>query len=41
MASEYDAHDAILHHIFKQTQGEAWFKPAEESMQVRSIPLYS
>lgn len=33
MATEYDAYDAILHHIFKQTQGEAWFKPTEESMQ--------
>ncbi|CAG7848461.1 SubName: Full=Uncharacterized protein {ECO:0000313/EMBL:CCA73139.1} [Serendipita indica DSM 11827] len=30
---EYDSYDAILHHIFKQTQGEAWFKPTEESMQ--------
>ena len=36
MASDYDAHDAILHHIYKQTQGEAWFKPTEESMQVCS-----
>ncbi|KIM25812.1 hypothetical protein M408DRAFT_204530 [Serendipita vermifera MAFF 305830] len=33
MASDYDAHDAILHHIYKQTQGEAWFKPTEESMR--------
>jgi hypothetical protein len=33
MTSEYDAYDAILHHIFKQTQGEAWFKPQEESVQ--------
>jgi cellulose synthase/poly-beta-1,6-N-acetylglucosamine synthase-like glycosyltransferase len=33
MASEYDAYDAILHHIFKQTQGEAWFKPFEENLQ--------
>ncbi|KAF8577758.1 hypothetical protein K439DRAFT_1639454 [Ramaria rubella] len=23
---DYDAYDAILHHIFKQTQGDAWFK---------------
>jgi hypothetical protein len=34
MATDYDAFDAILHHIFKQTQGQAWFKPTEESMQV-------
>ncbi|PVG03477.1 hypothetical protein CPB86DRAFT_369594 [Serendipita vermifera] len=33
MATDYDAFDAILHHIFKQTQGQAWFKPTEESMQ--------
>lgn len=33
MSSDYDAYDAILHHIFKQTQGEAWFKPQEESVQ--------
>lgn len=31
MTTQYDAHDAILHHIFKQTQGEAWFKPTSES----------
>ncbi|KAG9044384.1 hypothetical protein FS842_001486 [Serendipita sp. 407] len=30
---DYDSFDAILHHIFKQTQGEAWFKPTEESLQ--------
>ena len=29
---DYDAYDAILHHIFKQTQGDAWFKPAEENV---------
>ncbi|CAG8618998.1 2120_t:CDS:2, partial [Acaulospora colombiana] len=34
MATDYDPFDAILHHIFKQTQGQAWFKPTEESMQV-------
>lgn len=33
MSSDYDAFDAILHHIFKQTQGEAWFKPTQESVQ--------
>ncbi|KAH9918350.1 glycosyl transferase family group 2-domain-containing protein [Epithele typhae] len=26
---DYDAYDALLHHIFKQTQGDAWFKPSE------------
>ncbi|PCH34589.1 hypothetical protein WOLCODRAFT_106236 [Wolfiporia cocos MD-104 SS10] len=29
---DYDAYDALLHHIFKQTQGDAWFKPSEENM---------
>ncbi|KAG8841497.1 hypothetical protein FRC20_005007, partial [Serendipita sp. 405] len=29
---DYDAYDALLHHIFKQTQGDAWFKPAEENI---------
>ncbi|CCA68526.1 hypothetical protein PIIN_02390 [Serendipita indica DSM 11827] len=29
---DYDAYDALLHHIFKQTQGDAWFKPAEETI---------
>jgi hypothetical protein len=29
---DYDAYDALLHHIFKQTQGEAWFKPSEENV---------
>ncbi|KAH9946763.1 glycosyl transferase family group 2-domain-containing protein [Amylocystis lapponica] len=28
---DYDAYDALLHHIFKQTQGDAWFKPSEEN----------
>ena len=28
---DYDTFDAILHHIFKQTQGDAWFRPNEES----------
>ncbi|KAG2365953.1 glycosyl transferase family group 2-domain-containing protein [Suillus spraguei] len=32
MAMDYDAYDAILHHIFKQTQGDAWFKPPEENL---------
>ncbi|EIW77741.1 hypothetical protein CONPUDRAFT_62202 [Coniophora puteana RWD-64-598 SS2] len=26
---DYDAYDALLHHIFKQTQGDAWFRPEE------------
>ncbi|KAI0246002.1 glycosyl transferase family group 2-domain-containing protein [Lactifluus subvellereus] len=29
---DYDAYDALLHHIFKQTQGEAWFKPSAENI---------
>ncbi|CDO70154.1 hypothetical protein BN946_scf185009.g5 [Trametes cinnabarina] len=29
---DYDAYDALLHHIFRQTQGDAWFKPSEENM---------
>ena len=29
---DYDAYDAILHHIFKQTQGDAWFKSAEDNI---------
>lgn len=31
---DYDAYDAILHHVFKQTQGDAWFKPSEENLAV-------
>ncbi|KIY71077.1 hypothetical protein CYLTODRAFT_370017 [Cylindrobasidium torrendii FP15055 ss-10] len=27
---DYDRWDALLHHIFKQTQGDAWFRPNEE-----------
>lgn len=27
---DYDRYDAILHHIFKQTQGDAWFRPNED-----------
>lgn len=27
---DYDRYDAFLHHIFKQTQGDAWFRPHEE-----------
>lgn len=29
---EYDSFDAILHHIFRSTQGDAWFKPSEENV---------
>ena len=29
---DYDRYDAFLHHIFKQTQGDAWFKPSEENI---------
>ncbi|KAF8839996.1 hypothetical protein BDN67DRAFT_969247 [Paxillus ammoniavirescens] len=32
MAMDYDAYDALLHHIFKRTQGDAWFKPTEENI---------
>ncbi|EKM60565.1 uncharacterized protein PHACADRAFT_110066 [Phanerochaete carnosa HHB-10118-sp] len=31
---DYDAFDALLHHIFRQTQGDAWFKPSEENIHV-------
>ncbi|KAH0835762.1 glycosyl transferase family group 2-domain-containing protein [Lanmaoa asiatica] len=27
---DYDPYDALLHHVYQQTQGEAWFRPAEE-----------
>ncbi|OCH85861.1 hypothetical protein OBBRIDRAFT_739082 [Obba rivulosa] len=30
---DYDAYDALLHHIYMQTQGDAWFKPSEEHIQ--------
>ncbi|KAJ7058150.1 glycosyl transferase family group 2-domain-containing protein [Mycena amicta] len=26
---DYDRYDALLHHLFKQTQGDAWFRPDE------------
>ncbi|KAG6334614.1 hypothetical protein ID866_4475 [Astraeus odoratus] len=32
MAMDYDAYDALLHYIFKRTQGDAWFKPSEENI---------
>ena len=31
---DYDRYDAFLHHIFKQTQGDAWFRPNEDSIAV-------
>ena len=31
-AMDYDRYDAILHHIFKQTQGDAWFRPNENHL---------
>lgn len=39
MTTEYDVYDAILHHVFKETQGEAWFKPVDETLQVPSLLL--
>jgi hypothetical protein len=41
MASDYDAYDAILHRIFEKTQGEAWFKPNDESGQVSIRVIHS
>ncbi|KAL6303531.1 glycosyl transferase family group 2-domain-containing protein [Sparassis latifolia] len=29
---DYDAYDALLHHIFRQTQEGAWFKPSLENV---------
>ena len=29
---DYDRYDAFLHHIFKQTQGDAWFRQNEDSI---------
>ncbi|KAJ2912856.1 hypothetical protein MD484_g7548, partial [Candolleomyces efflorescens] len=29
---EYDSFDAVLHFIFRSTQGDAWFKPSEENV---------
>ena len=29
---DYDRYDALLHHIFKQTQGDAWFRPNEDGL---------
>lgn len=32
LQSDYDAYDAILHHVFRATQGDGWFKPSQESL---------
>ncbi|KAF6752647.1 glycosyl transferase family group 2-domain-containing protein [Ephemerocybe angulata] len=32
MSMEYDSFDAMLHFIFRSTQGDAWFKPTEENV---------
>jgi hypothetical protein len=29
---DYDSNDAFLHHIFRQTQGDAWFRPNEQEI---------
>ncbi|KIY52210.1 hypothetical protein FISHEDRAFT_63947 [Fistulina hepatica ATCC 64428] len=29
---DYDRYDALLHWLFKQTQGDAWFRPHEENL---------
>ena len=29
---DYDRNDALLHWIFRQTQGDAWFRPNEENI---------
>ncbi|KAF8151650.1 glycosyl transferase family group 2-domain-containing protein [Crassisporium funariophilum] len=29
---DYDSYDAVLHWIFRSTQGYAWFKPSEENI---------
>ncbi|KAF5373657.1 hypothetical protein D9758_000695 [Tetrapyrgos nigripes] len=29
---DFDRYDALLHHIFKHTQGDAWFKPHEDNL---------
>ena len=32
MAMDYDRNDALLHWLFRQTQGDAWFRPNEENI---------
>ncbi|KAF9231782.1 glycosyl transferase family group 2-domain-containing protein [Melanogaster broomeanus] len=29
-AMDYDPYDALLHHVYQQTQGEGWFRPTEQ-----------
>lgn len=29
---DYDRNDALLHWLFRQTQGDAWFRPNEEGI---------
>ena len=29
---DYDSYDAILHHIFQQTQGDVWFMDPEDNV---------
>lgn len=29
---DYDRNDALLHWLFRQTQGDAWFRPNEEQI---------
>ncbi|KAG6334613.1 hypothetical protein ID866_4474 [Astraeus odoratus] len=29
---DYDPYDALLHHVYQQTQGEAWFRPPEDGI---------
>ena len=43
---DYDRYDAFLHHIFKQTQGDAWFRPNEQhisagvALRINDIPEF-
>ncbi|KAI0746496.1 glycosyl transferase family group 2-domain-containing protein [Daedaleopsis nitida] len=31
---DYDRYDAFLHHVFKQTQGDLWFRPNQDAVSV-------
>ena len=31
---DYDRYDAFLHYIFKQTQGDPWFRPSEDNIAI-------
>ncbi|EMD33023.1 hypothetical protein CERSUDRAFT_77061 [Gelatoporia subvermispora B] len=37
---DYDRYDAFLHHIFKQTQGDAWFRPHEDTPAAGAAPEF-